>query len=628
MNLSITKKTLLFGTVLISQLASAGRVYKYPAIYPFIPMDTNKIYKDVTNVTEDQNFIRNLYKIENNQLTKAKTKIKPWTSTYWPLGKGGIADPYEDSKFAYYVDFGWINWEQNYNAFLKRKEEFYPKIDELEQEELDKLAPSEKYDLLLGDRSFDLTNRLWEYTQTWGSKKEFGFISRLYLVNEDALSLAKQFVNWGWFKDLNQAFKDSYQLQGSLSVDNALKLVKAGKYKTVEQAFPEALKLAKEQEGEYVLTKVTKRIAGWEGICNGWSTAAGNIPRPRKTVSFDLGDGTGRQIRFLPEDIKGLVALYWVNSLIQDGLWHKEDGSYGGGGTVFAGLRCNLRRIKKDHFGRYYDHKEDPYYNKHEPRCVGVHPATWHLGLVNIIGKQGRSFVVERKVTHEVDNHPMYKYEMKYFNPNNGKYMDELWDNIEVVDENDQFHQFRNPKTKYIIGVETIATYLNYKKPRRSPVDSEEDDSEVDKKMYYDLELDDRLNIIGGQWRALRVGEAPDERDRLAGYQNRNQRLNHNQPDFFWNVTKKWNTKEVGLFIDEDLEIWKDQQSLPPKSWLDKAKQYHSFHYQQKYEWGSGGKCNMISKKFKDFRKVSCEFSTNRPQPLINIINVLIKKAK
>jgi len=85
----------ILGMVLTSQMVSA-KVHKYPAIYPFVPMDTNEIYSDVENVTENKRFEKNFLNIVNDGLSKARTKTKPWTSTYWPMSKGLIADPYED----------------------------------------------------------------------------------------------------------------------------------------------------------------------------------------------------------------------------------------------------------------------------------------------------------------------------------------------------------------------------------------------------------------------------------------------------------------------------------------------------------------------------------------------------
>ncbi len=597
----------------------------YPSIYPFIPEQTSKIYSDIQNISEDKNFIKNFNDILEMKLSRGKTATQPWTSSYWPLSKGTIADPYEDSTIVYYVQPSWVIWENNYNAFEKRKEEVHAKINELSDEELAKLAPSEKYDLLIGDKSFDLTNRLWKYMKSWGKKKELGFLlNRPELIGEDALEIARSEIdNYGWHKDIDHAFTNSYRLNGSLSVQYAKELVESGKYNSVVDAFPEALDMAKKESNSYVMEKKSKLLAGWEGICNGWSTAAGIIPRPRKAVSFKLPDG--RNLKFYPSDIKGLISLYWVNSLIQDYAQRDDKGKVTSGGTISAGLRCNLQSTAKDEWGRLYDQEPDPFANSHDSRCAGVHPATWHLGLVNIIGKQKRSFVVERKVDAAVDNHPMHSYKMKYFNPYTGKHEENIDDNIELINDHDVFKKFRSPKAKYIVGVETTMQYLNYQKPSRTETDSEEDDATVDKEMFYDLELDENYNIVGGQWRAVKRGK-PRRVKRPGQKVPKLEDLNHNQPDFFWTVTKDW--KKTGLFDNENLSAWKDKTQAPPSSWLAKAKESHAFEYKQTYQYGTGQKCRMYNVETKEWRHVSCEMSYNKPQPLINVLNALIERAK
>jgi hypothetical protein len=620
-----------------------SKVRKYPAIYPFVPTDINKIYSDVEKVSEDKEFIKNFFDIIDSDLSSAKTKTKPWTSTYWPLAKGTIADPYEKSAVSYYLDTDWYDWAKNYKKFQSRKKGRLLKTDKMTDFQLARLAPSEKYDLLLGDMGYDLSDRLWEYMKSWGSKKDNGFLKRLndsqvalytytdYIdpdtkAHVTALTLAEYFVSQNWFKSIRDAFENAYQLQGGVDVENAITLVDAKLYNSIAEAYPQALQMAKENRENYVLLKKNTRIAAWEGICNGWSTAAGIVPRPRKAVSFKLP--SGKNLKFYPEDIKGLVSLFWVNSIIQDNLKVKEDGSHKDGGSLVVGTRCNLQNAKKDIWGRKYDHKPDPIYNDRLARCVGVHPATWHLGLVNLIGKQGRSFVVERKVGPAVDNHPMYKYDMIYFNPNSGRSKKKLKDNIEEINKKDQFQQFRNKNAKYIVGVQTTMTYLNYARPARSLTNSEKDDEEVDKEMFYDLELDADYNIVGGQWRAVKIG-MPQPRPGSKIKRS----LNHNQPDFFWTVTKKasWDdvNDETGLFKSEShLSPWIDKTLAPPSDWINAAKVSHSFNYDQTFFRGTGKKCKVRDIKNNKIRKVSCEYSTNKPQPLINVLKTLIERSK
>lgn len=618
-------------TIIVSGLACAFLTSslhagnKYPRIYPFIPFKVSDIDKSLKNITEDENYIDNFYDIISMNLSKAKTKVKPWTSTYWPLNKGLIADPYESTFVGYYVERGFVSWSKNYNTFSARKNGVLKNIDKLNEGQLATLAPSEKYDILLGDYSFDLTNRLWDYMQKWGNKKEFGFLSNLSLVGEDAIAIAEQMVAFGWFETIDDAFAQAYQLRGSLAVEEALRLVKKGEFDTVEDAMPVAIQRALTESQNYVLEKRNNLMAFWEGICHGWATAAGIVPRPRKAVDVQLPDG--RNLKFYPTDLKALASLLWANSLIQDNKYIDDStGENIGGGVISEGLRCNLKSPKKDQWGRYYDNQPDPFNGDHSPRCVGVHPAIWHLGLVNLIGKQGRSFIVESKVGEEVDNHPMYAYKMKYFHPNSGKSNKRIEKNITRISKKDQFHQFRSPKAKYIIGVETSMTYIDWQRPKRYLTDDERFDKTDEKKMYYDLELDSNYKVVGGQWRAFKTGKSSSSR-----FGNRNgnnmskRRGNHNQPDFFWVITKNWKP-----FFNEltDIETWKDTTKVPPASWKERAHIAHKFVYHKKYEYGTGQKCNVVNQQTGKKMQVSCEFEDPKPQPLINVVNKLIKLSK
>ncbi len=595
----------------------------YPSIYPFVPYQVEKIYNKIAAITEDSNFVKNIFDATDQNLDRGHTEMQPWTSTYWPLNRGLIADPYETTLLGYYLERGSISWSANYNTFSARKNSILKNIDKLSEGQLIGLAPSEKYDLLLGDKTFDLTNRLWDYQQKWGNYKENAFITKIFLIGEDALTMAQDMVAKGWFENTNEAFAKAYQLRGSIAVDEALRLVKAGEYNTVDDAMPEAMDYAIEESNNYVKEKKNNLIAFWEGICHGWATSAGIVPRPRRSVDFKLPDG--RNLRFFPADIKALVSLLWANSLIQDNKnIDSKTGKNIGGGVINAGLRCNLEKVARDNYGRLYDQYPDPFNGDHSPRCSGVHPAIWHMSLINLIGKQKRSFIVERKVGHEVDNHPMYQYKLEYFNPNNGNENRKLENNIERIDSDDQFQKYRSSKAKFIIGVKTTMTYLDWKRPQRYITDDESRDKLNAKEMLYDLELDENYNIVGGQWRAVKVGKPKINRPRRNGAPRRD-KLNHNQPDFFWVITKDWKPffKEV-----DDLETWKDKSLAPPASWLEEAKSAHAFIYHKKYSYGTGQKCRMYNTRTRRFREVSCEMEEPRPQPLVNLVNVLVERSK
>ena len=104
-------------------------------------------------------------------------------------------------------------------------------------------------------------------------------------------------------------------------------------------------------------------------------------------------------------------------------------------------------------------------------------------------------------------------------------------------------------------------------------------------------------------------------------------RLNHNQPDFFWAITRDY--KKLGWFDDEKgLVKWKNKNVAPPRSWIAKAHDFHSFNYDMNVKNGNVATCRMLNQKTGKFEKVFCEQSYNRPQPLINVVNALVNLAK
>lgn len=621
----ITKKIISIGvislvlgqslTVAIADEASLERRNRsYPAIYPFVPMELDELQKSAKLFTEDKSYIGNIFEAEKLGLISGKTHERPWTSTYWPLNKGLIADSYTSklgwNPFRYHRE---VSWQANYQRLKKRISGVQAKWQRLSQKELDILAPSEKYDILMGDNEFHLTSLLREYMFKWGSKKEHGFLSKLDVVGGGALELAKQMVANGQNSSIDAALPAAINLRGGLADKYAALWVKNGQFRTFEEALPSALEKARSEEKSYVLKEKNVLMGLWEGICHGWSTAAGVIPRPTGTATFILPNG--RRLNFYPSDIKGLVSLTWANSIIQDSLI--VDGrtdQVSGGGVIMQGLRCNDDSAETDEWGRYYDAKPDPYSRKLESRCAGVHPALWHIALTNLIGKQGRSFVVERKISEQVDNHPMYSYTGSYFNPYTGKY-GSLNDTLRPLTNRDQFFKFRNQSARYIVGVKMEIRYIDWERPNRSSTDAPSMDKTDTQEMLYDLELDANGNIVGGQWRADEVGKPTWLFNRA----------NRNQPDFFWVITKDWQK-----FFPENGQIskWNDTNSLPPTDWLAASRLANDFVYQQTAEFGWNEKCTVINKRSGKAMDVPCEYKINKPQPLVNVINVLIKKSR
>lgn len=505
-------------------------------IYPYKPFTTEHIKERLKALYEGDNYISNVYEMEKRGLNVANTKVQPWGGSYWPLYQGMIGNNYHSKDYSTFI-FSIrrnLDWKKNVKDYKKRALEVHPKIYELDEEDLAKLAPSEKYDILLGDTSFDLTNRIWNYAEKWGYEKKWGFLSAIDLP-------------------------DGYRIPNA----NTL-------------------------------------MALWEGICHGWAVAAGHSPRPEKTVYVTLPNG--KKMPFYPNDIKALVSLMWANSTIQSNV-------------IFEGNRCNKKNPDRDKYGRYIDVEKDRDDTELLPRCADVHPAIFHVAMVNIIGIDGRSFVVDKTAEAAIANQPVSGYELYYFNPKTGKQGPLSESVISRADygKKDPFSVSRNPESTHIVGVEVKLKYVDWEFPKKKETNGPEDDKIKDFNFTYDLELNAKGEVVGGQWRVKKKGGRG-----LIGKTH--------QPDFFWVVPRDW--KEYFRPI-QGLPKWDFQKStLPPKEFAPAARVAHSFIYEEsKRFFAESPKCPVYPINGGEPIKVDCEFRYPRPQPLINVVETLLEQS-
>ncbi|MBY0516302.1 MAG: hypothetical protein K2P81_05305 [Bacteriovoracaceae bacterium] len=501
-------------------------------IYPFKPYDLQDIQTKVSRLTEDAKPLMNVIEMDRQKLLEASSKVQPWGGYYWQLNQGQIANNWQDKSFLSFWQY--LGWEGNVKNWKKRRVEMLPNVMDLSEEEIAKLAPSEKYDLLVGDKTFDLTNRVWDFAERWGNSKKWGFLSSIQI--------------------------------------------------------PEG----------YRVPKANSLMALWEGICHGWALAAGAYPRAEHTVTFTLPNG--KKMPFYPDDIKALVSLMFANSIVQDNV-------------IVEGIRCNDKNPKRDEFGRFIDEMPKKEGEAVLPRCADVHPAVWHAAVVNLTGLQGRSFVAEIDANATINNHPFKGYKFEWFNPKSGR-TDELSKSmIDLKDYKDPYKESRNPNAVKLVGVDMKMFVVDWTLPKDKVDNTPDDDKIKDKSFMYDLELDAQGNIVGGQWRATRTAES------FADSNSSNDRPpTIDQPDFFWVIPKNF----MIHFQDLKLEAW-DGKGVVPKSWMAPAKNAHAFIYNVTREYGFDEKCTVIPEKGKGAKEVPCEFKYPRPQPLVNIVNQLLK---
>ncbi|MGE3610590.1 MAG: hypothetical protein AB7I27_13450 [Bacteriovoracaceae bacterium] len=212
------------------------------------------------------------------------------------------------------------------------------------------------------------------------------------------------------------------------------------------------------------------RVETWMGLCHGWSAASIMMKEPRKNVEIDSLYG---KATFHPSDIKALATAIWAKGQFN---------------TRFIGGRCNSKKPRN-----------------RESDCLDNNPGTWHLAIVNQVGALNRSFVMDVNPTYEVWNHPVISYQYSYINPKTKEEGSELEKSfVQRGEWRDPKEKFRARETKYIVGIRMLVAYALENEPS---VMENQELSSTEKEFVYDLELNERFEIIGGEWSS---GDHPD----------------------------------------------------------------------------------------------------------------------
>ncbi len=323
------------------------------------------------------NYESNIYKLQN--FNEGTMEYVPWTGYYWPYYEGGIGNRYADPKFPR---------SQTFKVNLEYYKQNYLKSPSTDSNSLATLSPAEKYDYMLGDSQWSLTQAIW---------------------NE------------------SESFMDS-----------------KGKVET------------------------------WMGICHGWAPAAIVIPEPKKSFDVNLDGGRG-QMRLYPHDVKGLISQLWAEANME---------------YKFLGGRCNQKNPKTDSAGRIISSE-----------CFDVNPSAWHIVLTHMLGKQKEGFVLDATYDYEVWNQPIYNYKLKYFNPETKESGTLEKSLIRYSDiSSDPYKNYRSSNVKYLVGVISEIKYVVEVNPSHTLNERESLSRLVTVTYYYDLELDEDHNIIGGEW--------------------------------------------------------------------------------------------------------------------------------
>ena len=126
------------------------------------------LVRDIDTSDDPQKFFCGNYTININQFPiSGEVGNKPWSGNYWPIKFGGLSVRYNSNKnnSMYLFDESTTNvikrltWQESINKYHQPEEHdkyFHSKYYEKYID--DNYSPSEKYDLLIGDYNFTLTN--------------------------------------------------------------------------------------------------------------------------------------------------------------------------------------------------------------------------------------------------------------------------------------------------------------------------------------------------------------------------------------------------------------------------------------------------------------------------------------
>lgn len=118
----------------------------------------------VQNLVDELEYT-DLESIESAKLTEASLSETPWSDDYWALYSGVLGKRYTDPAFPNSDD-----WGKNFDYIKANRPDHI--IQSKEQAAIDHLSPSEKYDVLVGDNSYNLTTAMWKEGERY--HKQYG----------------------------------------------------------------------------------------------------------------------------------------------------------------------------------------------------------------------------------------------------------------------------------------------------------------------------------------------------------------------------------------------------------------------------------------------------------------------
>ncbi len=259
------------------------------------------------------------------------------------------------------------------------------------------------------------------------------------------------------------------EASGGTDVNSALKVYDRAFYNSE----PKAAKWEAEQHGNTTVS--------WYGHCNGTSAASIRYQNPQRSVyrPAECTPGTNGCVEFTPADVRALLSEVNMNAMAK----------------FISGERCRLTRAQID---------SRPLVRSNPltmDACEDVNPGSFHTALVNFIGRMKQPLIFDYNQDEEVWNYPIHAYSFETGGPlNEAQAITELG---LAVDK-----WVFNPKA---VSWQRVTMTVYYRTSTFDFNGAGTIPPTLDAKVYtYILELDDRGQILGGEWVGASRSDHPD----------------------------------------------------------------------------------------------------------------------
>lgn len=393
---------------------------------------------------------------------KLSKEMTPWASSFWPHIYGGIA-------------FRWNNYYKDAPVVRKLQEEIgtlKDEIKEIKRELFSKanLTPEEIHADNL--KILAAKNQINTLLRLKGDEHQKLFFS---LKRPETLA------------DVRKMSQDEINQLSATEKFDIYKALKTGK------------------ENGFRLTKNVLNLTGpqkayWEGICNGWSSAAIEFYEPEvTTIEID-----GIKLVFGSSDLKALLSYYHFAMTSNIRTQKKSLTNRIGErcGTEFPEVAWSI----KDGVEYYKTVVGDEIVTKEVPsECIDTNPGAFHIALTNRIAKEKKAFVAEVVRDNEVWNQPVFGYSSKV-----------IYESDTLINPSKGTRKQVRVKTRMDYANDGGRMFWEQEDPEEefyawwNPTNGTDNYRAAHKDFEYILDLDKRGNIIGGHW------------------------LSYERPDFIW----------------------------------------------------------------------------------------------